>query len=372
MATKVLVVDDSALMRRRIADLLTAAGFAVETAVDGADALARLRSFDPDVVTLDVTMPGMDGLDCLRRIMVEHPKPVVMVSSLTAEGADVTLEAMRLGAVEAVQKPSGAGTIGRIAADLVETVRAAAFSRPRRVQGLRERLRLVRARIAGEDFLAAPPETSPGAPAAQPGSPQPGPPQSGLVLIGVSTGGPGTLEDILPALPANFPWPVVVAQHMPATFTGTLARRLDEICALRVAEAAQPAPVLPGTVLIARGGGDAMVVRRGGRLVLQPVPAMAERSWHPNVDRLVESALPIVPAPNLIGVLLTGMGHDGAAAMAELHRRGGRTIAEAEESAVVFGMPQELIRRGGAELVLPADRIAQQLVRWALPAGARL
>lgn len=349
---KVLVVDDSALMRRRIADILRGAGFTVETAANGEEALERLKPFDPDVVTLDVTMPGMDGLTCLKRIMVEHPKPVVMVSALTAEGADVTLEALRLGAVEAVAKPGGIGSLDRIAEELVDTVRAAASSRPRRVRGLRERLRLARARIAGEDFVADPPVT----PLADE--------EDGLVLIGVSTGGPSTLEDILPALPADFPWPVVVAQHMPANFTRALARRLDDICAVTVTEAASPTPLEPGMVCIARGGADLVVVRRGGRLVAQPVPAAEDKSWHPNVDRMVESALKAVPASRLVGVLLTGMGYDGAATMAEMRRQGGRTIAESEESAVVFGMPQELIRRGGADIVLPADRVAQQLIKW--------
>ncbi|MDQ2103148.1 chemotaxis-specific protein-glutamate methyltransferase CheB [Azospirillum isscasi] len=358
---KVLVVDDSALMRRRIADILSSAGFVVETAADGAEALKRLPDFDPDVVTLDVTMPGMDGLACLKRIMAEHPKPVVMVSALTAEGAEVTLEALRLGAVEAVRKPTGVGAIAGIAEELVDTVRAAAGSRPRRVPGLRERLRLARERIAGADFLADAPRAEPRGEAGGEEDEEGG---EGLVLIGVSTGGPRTLEDILPLLPADFPWPVVVVQHMPASFTGPLARRLDAICAVTVVEAAAATPLQPGTVCIARGGADLQIVRRGGGLCAQPVPADEARNWHPNVDRLVESALRAVAPPRLIGVLLTGMGSDGAASMAELRRLGGRTIAEAQDSAVVFGMPQELIRRGGADMVLPSDRVAQQVTRW--------
>ncbi len=362
----VLVVDDSALMRRRIADLLGEAGFRVETAATGEEALVRLPVLDPDVVTLDITMPGMDGLACLARIMVEHPKPVVMVSALTGAGAEETLEALRLGAVEAVQKPA-AGAIGRIGMELVETVRAAASSRPRRVHGLRERLRLARARIAGEDF-AAPASSSPQdasrSPAEAPGG-------EGVVLVGVSTGGPSTLEDILPVLPADFPWPVVVAQHMPPAFTATLARRLDELCALRVVEVARATVLEPGLVCIARGGADLELARRGGRLQAVCVPASPDRPWHPNADRLVTSALRLLPADRLVGVLLTGMGDDGGASMAELHGRGGRTIAESEDSAVIFGMPQDLIRRGGAGIVLPSNRIAGQLVRWLMPAARR-
>ncbi|CAO3434202.1 chemotaxis-specific protein-glutamate methyltransferase CheB [Azospirillum argentinense] len=363
---KVLVVDDSALMRRRIGDILSSAGFVVETAADGAEALERLPGFDPDVVTLDVTMPGMDGLACLKRIMIEHPKPVVMVSALTADGAEVTLEALRLGAVEAVRKPSGVGAIAGIAEELVATVRAAAGSRPRRVLGLRERLRRARERIVGEDFLADDPLSKPRTVAD--GDEDGGRPGEGLVLIGVSTGGPRTLEDILPLLPADFPWPVVVVQHMPASFTGPLARRLDTISAVTVVEAATATALQPGMACIARGGADLQIVRRGGRLCAQPVPADERRSWHPNVDRLVESALRAVAPSRLIGVLLTGMGSDGAVSMAELRRQGGRTIAEAESSAVVFGMPQELIRRGGADMVLPSDRVAQQVTRWVMAA----
>ncbi len=371
----VLVVDDSALMRRRIADLLTEAGFRVETAATGEEALARLPVVDPDVVTLDVTMPGMDGLTCLARIMVEHPKPVVMVSALTGAGAEETLEALRLGAVEAVQKPA-AGAIGRIGEGLVETVRAAASSRPRRVHGLRERLRLARARIAGEDFVAPegpPPMVPPKVPSsAATAAAAAGGEGEGVVLVGVSTGGPSTLEDILPLLPAGFPWPVVVAQHMPAAFTATLARRLDEQCALRVVEVERATVLAPGMVCIARGSADVELARRGGRLQAVCVPASPDRPWHPNADRLVTSAMRLLPAERLVGVLLTGMGDDGAASMAELHARGGRTIAESEDSAVVFGMPQDLIRRGGAGVVLPSGRVAGQLTRWLMPAGRRV
>ncbi len=368
----VLVVDDSALMRRRIADLLSEAGFRVETAATGEEALARLPVVDPDVVTLDVTMPGMDGLTCLARIMVEHPKPVVMVSALTGAGAEETLEALRLGAVEAVQKPA-AGAIGRIGEELVETVRAAASSRPRRVHGLRERLRLARARIAGEDFVTPeglPPAVPPMA--SSPAATAAGGEGEGVVLVGVSTGGPSTLEDILPLLPAGFPWPVVVAQHMPAAFTATLARRLDELCALRVVEVERATVLEPGMVCIARGSADVELARRGGRLQAVCVPSSPDRPWHPNADRLVTSALRLLPPDRLVGVLLTGMGNDGAAAMAELHARGGRTIAESEDSAVVFGMPQDLIRRGGAGVVLPSGRIVGQLTRWLMPAGRRV
>ena len=371
---KVLVVDDSALMRRQLTELLTAEpDIEVATARTGAEALELLASFAPDVVTLDVTMPEMDGLACLERIMVENPRPVVMVSALTQQGAEETMKALRLGAVDVVHKPGiGSRAVSGIRRELVEKVRAAAGARLRRARNLRERIALTRARIIGDAELpAAPPAAAPSpaeSPLAEPPLAEPIPAGPGVVLMGVSTGGPSTLEEILPLLPAGFPWPVVVAQHMPPSFTATLARRLDQVCALRVVEAAQPTPVEAGTIIIARGGADAVLTVRGGRLMVMPVPSDPGRPWHPNVDRLVASALQHVDPARLVGVLLTGMGNDGAATMADLHGRGGRTIAESEESAVVFGMPGELVRLGGADAVLPAEQIAAQLARW-IPAG---
>jgi two-component system chemotaxis response regulator CheB len=186
----------------------------------------------------------------------------------------------------------------------------------------------------------------------------------GIVLIGVSTGGPRTLEDILPQLPADFPWPVLVAQHMPANFTDTFARRMDSLCALRVVEAGTPMPLAAGTVYIGRGGTDMVVSDRGGRLYVAPRPEKPEVLWHPSVEIMVETALQHMPAQRLVGVMLTGMGNDGAAAMTRLRQAGGRTIAESSETAVVFGMPHELIELGGATLVLPCTRIAAQLRVW--------
>jgi len=363
---KVLVVDDSALMRRQLTDILTGAGLEVETARNGAEALELVATFQPDVVTLDVTMPEMDGLACLKRIMAETPRPVVMISALTEAGAETSMEALRLGAVDVIHK-QGVGGVGlrRVSDEVVRIIRGAAGAKLRRARGLRERLQRTRAEIVGDRELPAPPAPQPAEPAE---APAPGASGPGVVLIGVSTGGPSTLEEIIPNLPEDFPWPVVVAQHMPPTFTATLARRLNVVSALTVVEAAQPTLLEPGTVCIARGGADAVLIRRNGRLMVQPVPQDPARPWHPNVDRLVESALQHVEAARLIGVLLTGMGVDGGATMAEMHGRGGRTIAESEASAVVFGMPAELIRRGGAGAVLPAEQIATQLIRWLRPA----
>lgn len=187
----------------------------------------------------------------------------------------------------------------------------------------------------------------------------------GLVLIGVSTGGPGAIEAILPRLPERFPWPILIAQHMPESFTGVFARRIDSVCALEVVEVSRVMPLRSGVAYIGRGDADLLVGVRSGVLSAIPVPASSQHNWHPSVERLVESALKHVEPAQLLGVMLTGMGDDGAAAMTELRARGGHTIAESEASAVVWGMPGELVKRNGASLVLPLARIADQMSRWA-------
>lgn len=349
---RALVADDSALMRRHLTQLLEAAGgFTVQTARNGVEVLEALKSFDPHVITLDVNMPEMDGITCLSRIMSEDPRPVVMVSSLTEEGAETTLQALSLGAVDFVQKPGGtiSLSIDRIHRELLLKVRSAATTRVRRSTGLRGRLAAQRRRPAPPPPLAQVSFAG--------GRP-------GLVLVGVSTGGPGVLEDILPRLPADFPWPILVAQHMPSSFTGVFARRLNDLCAVSVVEVARQMPVEPGTVYIAKGDADLVVTRRGIGYSATPLPQSDTHIWHPSVARMVESALALLPANRLIAVQLTGMGDDGAEAMARLRAGGGLTIAQDEETSVVFGMPQELIKRGGASVVLPSDAIAEQLIGW--------
>ena len=180
-------------------------------------------------------------------------------------------------------------------------------------------------------------------------------------MVGTSTGGPPALEALLEALPANFPWPILIAQHMPASFTGALARRLDGICALRVLEIVRPTVLEPGCAYIGRGDADVIVGRRAAGLVALSAPSQADYPWHPSTDRLVRSAMEHVPASQLVGVLMTGMGDDGAAAMTLLHAAGGQTIAEAEETAVIWGMPGELVKAGGADWIVPLPKIAERL-----------
>ncbi len=350
---KLLIVDDSALMRRHLGMIFEAEGdFEIRFARNGKEAVEENINFQPDVITLDINMPEMDGLTALSLIMTERPVPVVMVSSLTEEGALATFEALNLGAIDYIAKPGGtiSLSIDKIQQELVSKVRAAVKARikKRPAQDLIHRLREERKRPRAAR-VAFPRETKEG----------------GLVVIGVSTGGPRTLEDILPVLPADFPFPVLVAQHMPRSFTRPFAERLNKLCMMTVTEVSRPVKVEPGNIYIARGGGDMVLTERNGMLTLISKPENPSFLWHPSVEVLGRSVLDQYNPEKVIAVLLTGMGNDGAEAFAEIKRRGGRTIAESEESAVVFGMPAELIKRGGATLVLPAEKIAKQLMAWA-------
>ena len=186
----------------------------------------------------------------------------------------------------------------------------------------------------------------------------------GVVVIGVSTGGPSTLEMILPRLPANFPWPILVAQHMPGSFTPSFSERMNKMCALSVVEANRPMMIEPGSVYIAKGSADMVVVRRANMLMVVAKPESESVLWHPSVELLARSVLAYVDPTQVLGVMLTGMGNDGAEAFTEIKKKGGRTIAESEDSAVVFGMPGDLIKRGGASITLHAENIATQMIAW--------
>lgn len=347
---RILIVEDSALMRKLLSGIFADAGdFEIAVARDGLEALAQIETFRPDVVTLDINMPKLDGLATLDRIMLEHPCPVVMVSALTEDGADETLRALSMGAVDFIAKPEGVVSLHMhaLADELVAKVRAAAAVQLPRARRLAERMRLRR-------------------PVSEPSRPvrplRLGDDTVGLVLVGTSTGGPPALDIMLSTLPIGLRWPIVIAQHMPESFTGPLARRLDKLSALNVSEVTGPTALVPGGVYIGRGGADVVIGIRGGQLIANAAPMQSDYPWHPSADRLVRTAMQHVPPANLLGILLTGMGSDGAAAMTELRAAGGHTIAEAKDTAVVWGMPGELVGRGGAVETLPVDGIPRRIV----------
>jgi two-component system chemotaxis response regulator CheB len=387
MALKLLIVDDSALMRRQLSQLFEVEGdFVIRTARTGKEAIDENLSFLPDVITLDINMPEMDGLTALSFLMASRPVPVVMVSSLTERGALSTFEALALGAVDYIAKPDGtiSLSIDVIKTELVRKVRTAARARPRLNAATQSASQSsppvsgAAAQHSGQDQPSS---------LRQPGQPVPSLSRTsssgmaattnsslhrktigrlidGVVLIGVSTGGPGTLELILPKLPADFPLPIVIAQHMPGSFTGPFANRLNSLYPIDVVEANKPMPLEAGTVYIGKGGADVVISQRGSQKIVMPKPECKTQLWHPSVELLGQSALAHFPAKQIIAIMLTGMGNDGSQAFAAIHQQGGRTIAESEESCVVFGMPKELIEQQGAGMVLPAHKIASQLLRW--------
>jgi two-component system chemotaxis response regulator CheB len=351
--TRVLIVDDSALMRKYLRELIEEDREleVVGAARDGREAVEMNLSLEPDVITMDINMPRLDGLTAIQYIMAQRPCPVLVVSSLTQKGALTTFEALELGAVDYVPKPDGT-----VSLNIKDAARE-----------IRDKIKAARRVRAGAlKFMRRTGPVPTGVPPAKPDRPAAAPGESEkMVLIGVSTGGPKTLMEILPHLPAGFAAPVVVVQHMPESFTRPFAERMDRECRIEVRESAEGMPLVYGRAVVARGGVHLKIDRRPGEKVcrLRHSYRPADALYKPSVNVAFRSALECVDAGNLVAVLLTGMGDDGADAMVDIRRAGGLTIAEAEETAVIWGMPGEAVKRGGAELVLPHYAIAGALIK---------
>ena len=343
MSISVLVIDDSALMREVLSRTLGAEGdiVVVGTAADPIEARQLIKDLDPDVLTLDIEMPNMNGLAFLDRIMRLRPMPVVMVSTLTTRGATETVLALELGAVDFVAKPNVqlSGGIDRFAANLRTKVRAAALAD-------------VRGRSARLDAPVNAVRTA----AAPAGS---------IVAIGASTGGVDAIRTVLSPLPIDCP-PVVITQHMPAGFTGRFAARLDELCAVTVHEAEDHMRLLPGHAYIARGGLHLRVENSAGQLKCRLQADAAESGHRPSVDVLFRS-VSLAAGPLAVGVILTGMGRDGARGLKSMRDAGAHTIGQSPSSALVYGMPRVAFEEGAvveqAPLEAIAGRVAAALAR---------
>jgi two-component system chemotaxis response regulator CheB len=351
---RVMVVDDSAVVRQVVAGLLGAApDIEVMAAVsDPVLAIERLKTAWPDVIVLDVEMPRMDGITFLRMIMSQRPTPVVICSTLTEKGAKTTLEAMAAGAVAIVTKPKiGLKQFLQDASDeLVSTVRAAARANVRRlVPGAPAPV--ATAKHTADAIL-------PAATRAMTTTTE------RVVALGTSTGGTQALEAVLTALPRVSPG-IVIVQHMPEKFTAAFAARLDSLCQITVKEAEHNDRVVPGRALIAPGGRHMLLKRSGAQYHVEVVDGPLVNRHRPSVDVLFRSVARSAGA-NALGVIMTGMGDDGAAGLLEMRNLGARTLAQDEESCVVFGMPKEAIKRGGAERVLPLAGIAAEIQRQLL------
>lgn len=341
---RVLVVDDSAYMRKVISTMLEDdPGITVlDTARDGLDALEKAKLLKPDVITLDIEMPKMDGLTALQRIMEELPTAVVMVSSLTMESSEITMKALSLGAVDFVPKPSGAISldIHKVKEDIISKVKTASRVSLQKLRYNRVNLKPVHK----ETPLNVVPKYEVKA--------------ARVVLIGSSTGGPGALQQVITALPENLNAGVLVVQHMPPGFTNSLAKRLDDISAINVKEAEIGDVIQHGHVYVAPGGYH-MTVKDNGVIDLNQEPP--QHSVRPAADVTFESAVKTYGS-KLVGVILTGMGFDGARGMDLLKKAGGKTIAQDESTSIVYGMPKVVVEMGNADKVLPVQEIADAIV----------
>ena len=393
----VLIVDDSPFMRLTLQKILNQDPRikVLDTARDGREGILKLQSLRPDVVTMDVEMPVMNGLQALDEIMRWQPTSVIILSAVTTEGAQSTLKALDLGAVDVVAKPSGkpGADLQVFSQDLVEKVIAAALVNP--------------ARLKPKESLSSSQSPSPSVPSATAGTAGTGVKaditksmlltstskssnqSSGLVsrsfgvnkggklpkyaveivAIGTSTGGPSALQAVLPTLPGDFPVPVLVAQHMPPGFTGPLAQRLNGLCALTVREGVHGEVLKAGTVYVAPAGKQLQVQRRSGQLSLHigdeaPIPTL----YHPSVDVMFLSLGKEV-GKGTLGVVMTGMGRDGTAGMKEVKRLEGFAIVESEETCVVYGMPRSLVDAGLADRIVPLNEIGKTIVECVMRRG---
>ena len=335
---RVLIVDDSAIVRKVFSEELSKYPDIeiIGTAPDPFVARDKIVALQPDVITLDIEMPRMDGLTFLRKLMKYYPLPTIIVSSLTPKGGKLTLEAMEIGAVDVIAKPGGSYTVGNMSAQLAEKIRAASFAK------------IIRKDLGGHE-----PDHPPLKALAQT--------SYKIIAIGASTGGTEALKKVLTVLPANAPG-IVIVQHMPANFTAAFADRLDSLCQITVKEARDNDSVVPGLALIAPGNFHMILRRSGARYYVEVKTGPMVHHQRPAVDILFKSAAKYAGA-NAIGVILTGMGADGAEGLLEMKTAGAETIAQDENSCVVFGMPKEAIKMGAADKVLPLDKIPMEMMR---------
>lgn len=337
---KVLIVDDSAIVRKIFTEVLSREPDleVVGTAPDPYVARDKIVHTRPDVITLDVEMPRMDGLTFLKKLMHYHPLPVIIVSSLTPKGGTLALQALELGAVEVLAKPGGAFSVGDLGAELVQKIRIAAHVR-------------FTPRNSAEEAAVPPPSRL--APLAVT--------SEKIIAIGASTGGTEAIKEILVRLPQNTPGTVIV-QHMPPKFTTSFAERLNQLCAMEVKEAEDGDSVVTGRVLLAPGNFHMLLKRSGARYYVQVKNGPPVHHQRPSVDVLFNSAA-LSAGPNAIGIILTGMGADGAEGLLAMKDRGAYTIAQDEASCVVFGMPKEAIKKGAVQKILPLSRIPEEIQR---------
>lgn len=347
----VVVVDDSAFMRKALSSMLEGDPEieVVGTARDGEEGLEKIRQLKPDVVTLDIEMPRMDGLTALRHIMMESPRPVLMVSSLTTEGAEATLKAMELGAVDFIPKQLSRVSLDivKIEADLRAKVKNVARRKLRPIRPQRK-IELVVHPVAAAAKVAE-------------AIPLKRAPMRDVVAIGVSTGGPPAIQKLLSRLPGNFPGCILIAQHMPQAFTGPFAKRLDAICQITVKEAEPGDRVQPGMAFVAPGGRHLLIDQKVSRIDLLVSDEPRDALYKPSANVLISSVARGVGKRG-VGVILTGMGSDGLEGIRDLKQKSGYILAQDDASCVVYGMPKAIVDAGLADEVLDIDDMSQAIM----------
>lgn len=356
MAVRVLVVDDSSFFRKLVSEILSGDAHieVVGTAINGADAIDKVEKLKPDVVTMDIEMPVMDGITAVRRIMASHPIPILMFSSLTTDGAQSTLDALEAGALDFLPKK-----LEDLSQDKNEV----------------KRILCARVRVLGARGLTVRQRVIPAAPAAHKVEPitniginhsslaigkQQG--NFKVVAIGTSTGGPVALQQVLTKLPKNFPYPLLLVQHMPASFTPAFAQRLDKLCDIRVKEAQDGDLLLPGVALLAPGGKQMMVEQRNGSVKVRIQDSFPEQNYKPSVDITFSSVAQAYPG-QVLAIILTGMGADGREGARLLKSGGSRIWAQDEQSCVVYGMPMAVAEAGLVDQVMSLADIGTHLAQ---------
>ncbi len=361
MPVRVLVVDDSSLIRRLITRLLEEKYDiqVVGEAKDGLEAVEQIKKLRPQVVTMDVEMPNLDGISALKRIAKECPVPVIMLSALTTAGARATMEALATGAVDFVAKPLKAGQLGPMIDDLAAKIRVAA--------GVSMRKMMRPDFLPRQTAQRTPPVVKPAAERSKPAALKPSPSAGKieLVAVGSSTGGPAALQSIIPQLPADFPVGVVVVQHIPRGFSQSLAEHLNRRSAIEVIHGFEGAEIKPGRVIICPAGCETHFIKAGTRVTItltkcgEPIPPA---SFRPSVNQVLDAAAEVYRG-RILAVLLTGMGRDGAQGLKKIKNLGGRTIVQDEATSVVFGMPKAAVELGAAEKIVPLPQIAQEILQ---------
>ncbi len=335
---KVLVVDDSSFARKILSRIISEMGFQVDTASDGEEAIKKALSENYDLITLDIEMPGKNGIEVLEQIMKKKPTRVIIISSFTNENADLTFEALNLGAITYITKPS------RLGIDLKKIEQKIRIKIKEVIKIPEEKLPLKRAYIwenkINEGFNK----------------------KTRYIFIGASTGGPRHLEDIARSLPANYPNPICIVQHMPANFTSKFAKRLDSISRVKVVEAKDGEVLEEGKIILGKGGYHLGFDKKDEMVICKLYPDSENSLFVPSIDRMFRSALKTIEPEKIVGILLTGIGSDGAEGLLDLKRSGALTIAESEETATVYGMPRKAIEIGAAYKKLPFPEIIRLLI----------